>query len=106
MHALEIARLSANHQGIGLLPFAFVPLVIVLLSLWVRVPTWSIARVGPARPHGWSWLIVVCTWAVYMAVAEGVKLWSYSKVQEAIGSASYNGPDVKYPYSDKIVSAK
>jgi len=60
MHVLEIARLSSDHQGIGLLPFCFIPLVIVLASLYLPSPAWS--RGGwsrPARPHGLAWIFLV-----------------------------------------------
>lgn len=105
MHVLEIARLAVNQQGIGLLPFCFVPIIIVLISLWVPTPAWS--KGGwrkPARPHGMAFFALVNFWLIWMAVTVGVKLWSLSTVEKAIGQAAYDGPDSKYPESDRIVS--
>ena len=105
MHALEIARLAANHQGIGLLPFCFVPLLLVLISLYVPSTLWS--RNGfkrPARPHSVIWCIAVSVWCICMSVTYGVKIWSVSRLHTAIGTQAYDGSESKYPYSDKIVS--
>ena len=105
MHVLEIARLAANHQGIGLLPFLLVPPIVILVSFWVPAPAW--AKGGwskPARPHGVGFVVGVCVWAVWMMVTMGVKLWSLSKVKHQLGKDAYDGMVSKYPYSDKIVS--
>ena len=105
MHALEIARLHTDHQGIGLLPFCFVPLFIVLLSLYIPSPAWSEHGWSrPARPHGVAWMALVSFWTLWMTATVGIKLWSFSRVEHAIGEAKYNGNDTKYPYSDRLVS--
>jgi len=104
MHALEIARLSVDGQGVGLLPFLFVPLIIIWISLLVPAPAWS--RGGwakPARPHGMAFFIGVCVYCCWMMITVGIKLWSYSKVEKLLGPAQYNGVDSKYPYSDRII---
>lgn len=104
MHALEIARLAADHQGVGLLPFCFIPLIVVLVSLYLPSPAWSqggFAR--PVRPHGLGWMGLVSFWALWMVATVIVKLWSFSSVKKHIGEAAYNGKDSKYPYSDRIV---
>lgn len=105
MHALVIARLATNHQGIGLLPFQFVPLLLVLISLYVAAPAWS--RGGfrrPARPHGVTWMIGVGLWSAWMIIVQGIRIWSYSKVYNAIGPLAYDGVNSQYLYSDKLVS--
>lgn len=106
MHALEIARLSANKQGIGLLPATLVPLVIVYISLFLPTPAWS--RGGwrkPARPHGLAWISGIVCWSLWMIITIGVKMWSFSRVYNEIGVEAYDGVGSKYPYSDKIVSS-
>ena len=102
MHALEIARLVADKQGVGLLPFCFVPLLLVLISLYVPSPAWSAGGWHrPARPHGVSWMVGVGLWSLWMMATVIV---TFSKVKNAIGEAAYNGVDSKYPYSDRLVS--
>lgn len=105
MHALEIARLAANHEGVGLLPFCLVPLVLVLLSLYIPSPAWSkTGRSRLARPHGLAWIGLVTFWSLWMTATVGIKLWSFTKVKGFIGEAAYNGTDSKYRYSDRVVS--
>lgn len=103
MHALEIARLAANHDGIGLLPVCFVPLVFVLISLYTTRPRWSPSN--PANSQNAAWAVGVALWALWMVITVGVKLWSLSAVEGVVGARAYNGPDSKYPESDKVVSA-
>lgn len=39
-----------------------------------------------------------------MIIVEGIRIWSYSKVYNAIGEAAYDGINSQYLYSDKLVS--
>ncbi|ORX36284.1 hypothetical protein BD324DRAFT_628157 [Kockovaella imperatae] len=106
MHALEIARLSANHQGIGLLPFVFVPLLLIIVSLYVPTTAWS--RDGftkPARPHGLVWLIGVTLYCLWMSATYGVKIWSLKAVYNVIGMRAYDGVNSQYKESDKVVDS-
>lgn len=107
MHALEIARLAASNYGIGLLPFCFVPLLVVLYSLYRPTPAWDRRgereRGQKARPHGCWWMLFVGIWAVWMAVMYGVKLGSLAGVFDKVGQGVYDKGSL-YKYADRVVS--
>jgi hypothetical protein len=104
MHAIEVARLAVNARGVGLLPLVFVPLVLVCVSLYVRVAAWSAAHAVRAVPHVRLWIAGVVCWAVWMAVANGVKVSSIVATRQALGTQAYDGADSRYKASDQIVS--
>jgi hypothetical protein len=104
MQILEVARLAVDGQGVGLLPFTFIPPIIILVSTHIPTPAWSKGGwARPARPHGISWIGGISFWGLWMIVTIAVKLASYGKVKKLIGEAVYNGVDSKYPYSDRLV---
>lgn len=105
MQILEVARLATDGQGVGLLPFTFIPPIIILVSTHIPTPAWSKGGwARPARPHGMAWIGGISFWGLWMIVTIAVKLASYGKVKKLIGEAEYNGVDSKYPYSDRLVS--
>jgi hypothetical protein len=106
MHILEVARLAVDNQGVGLLPFTFVPIIVLLISLYLPAPAWSRwGFIRPPRPHGLSFATLVTFWCLWMMITAGIKMWSYSQVEKLIGEATFNGAISRYPYWDRIVSA-
>ena len=105
MHVLEIARLSVDNQGIGLLPATLVPIIIVAISLFLPTPAWSRGRWSrPARPHGEIWVAGVSLWCLWMIITVGIKLWSYSAFVHTMGEATFNAVNSAYLYGDRLVS--
>ncbi|RXK41232.1 hypothetical protein M231_01382 [Tremella mesenterica] len=103
MHALEIARLSTNHNGVGSLPSLFFPLLVVLGSLYLPFHAWGMTTRNKVRLHGVIWTLGTVVWAVWMCITVGVKLWSYSVVKRFLGTEGYDGIDSQYKYSDRLI---
>jgi hypothetical protein len=95
--------LAVSNYGIGLLPFCFVPLVIVFSSLLLPTPAWNKRGEKIARPHGCWWILFVGFWSVWMAITYGIKVSSLRRVYNALGEERYDAGSM-YKYSDRIVS--
>ncbi|RSH94524.1 hypothetical protein EHS25_004327 [Saitozyma podzolica] len=50
MQILEVARLAVDGQGVGLLPFTFIPPIIILVSTHIPTPAWiKLASYGKVK---------------------------------------------------------
>ncbi|KAJ3726653.1 hypothetical protein FB446DRAFT_783951 [Lentinula raphanica] len=89
MTILEIARLSAQNLGVGLLPMTSIALLMILGLLWIE-------RRGRKRSSS----IVLCSYWLFLAVVETVKAVRLNVLDETIPNKT-SSPN--YPASDQLL---
>lgn len=92
MQSLVLARMSAAHLGIGLLPFTYIGLVVAPVLHFLTGHGFS--------KHGLLLVAANAAWWFLLAVVTIVSVAAVAK--EGKGSRSMAYAELKYPYSDEI----
>ncbi|KAJ4473145.1 hypothetical protein J3R30DRAFT_3378163 [Lentinula aciculospora] len=88
MTILEMARLSAQDLGVGLLPMSTTALFIVMVALWIE------------RGRIWALSIILCSYWLFLAAMETVKVVRLNVLDETIPNKA-SSPE--YPASDQLL---